>query len=84
MAVRVVGAGLARTGTSSLKLALERLLDGRCYHMYELIERPQDTASWESAVAGEPVELELTAERIPRHGQLPRGPFLAGDPRDEP
>lgn len=56
MAVRVVGAGLGRTGTNSLKVALERLLDGRCYHMYELIERPQDTESWESAVAGEPVD----------------------------
>jgi hypothetical protein len=56
MAVRVVGAGLGRTGTNSLKLALERLLDGRCYHMYELIERPQDTASWEDAVAGRPVD----------------------------
>jgi hypothetical protein len=56
MAVRVVGAGLGRTGTNSLKLALERLLDGRCYHMYELIERPQDTERWESAVAGEPVD----------------------------
>lgn len=56
MAVRVVGAGLGRTGTNSLKLALERLLDGRCYHMYELIERPQDTGSWEDAVAGRPVD----------------------------
>src|SRR5450631_2293790 len=56
MALRVIGAGLGRTGTNSLKLALERLLGGRCYHMYELIERPQDTASWESAVAGRPVD----------------------------
>jgi hypothetical protein len=56
MALRVVGAGLGRTGTNSLKLALERLLGGRCYHMYELIERPQDTASWESAIAGRPVD----------------------------
>ncbi len=56
MAVRVVGAGLGRTGTNSFKLALERLFDGRCYHMYELIERPQDTERWESAVAGEPVD----------------------------
>lgn len=29
MALRVVGAGLGRTGTNSLKLALEELLGGR-------------------------------------------------------
>ncbi len=50
--LRVVGAGLGRTGTSSLKGALERLLGGRCYHMFELIERPGDTERWERAVAG--------------------------------
>ena len=36
MALQVIGAGLGRTGTSSLKAALELLLGGRCYHMYEL------------------------------------------------
>ncbi len=56
MTVSVVGAGLGRTGTNSLKLALERLLDGRCYHMFELFERPQDTERWERAVAGEAVD----------------------------
>jgi hypothetical protein len=53
MALRVVGAGLGRTGTNSLKIALERLLGGRCYHMLELIERPGDTLYWERAAAGE-------------------------------
>lgn len=53
MTLRVVGAGLGRTGTNSLKVALERLLDGRCYHMIELIERPGDTEHWERAAAGE-------------------------------
>ncbi len=56
MALRVVGAGLGRTGTNSLKVALERLLGGRCYHMWELIERPDDTAAWHAAVRGEPVD----------------------------
>jgi hypothetical protein len=53
MTLRVVGAGLGRTGTNSLKVALERLLGGRCYHMLELIERPGDTQYWELAAAGE-------------------------------
>jgi hypothetical protein len=58
MALRVIGAGLGRTGTSSLKSALETLLGGRCYHMYELRARPQDVPLWERALAGEPLEWD--------------------------
>jgi hypothetical protein len=50
MELRLIGAGLGRTGTNSLKGAVERLTGGRCYHMSELIERPQDTATWTAAV----------------------------------
>jgi sulfotransferase family protein len=56
MALRVVGAGLGRTGTHSLKLALEQLLGGRCYHMSELIDREDDTAVWARAVEGQDVD----------------------------
>jgi hypothetical protein len=56
MPLEVVGAGLGRTGTNSLKLALERLLGGRCYHMFEAIERPDDTVVWHAAVRGERVD----------------------------
>jgi hypothetical protein len=56
MGLRVVGAGLGRTGTHSLKLALEQLLGGPCYHMSELIEREDDTAVWAAAVRGEEVD----------------------------
>lgn len=58
MTLRVVGAGLGRTGTNSLKVALEQLLDGRCYHMFEVIQRPQDTPVWHAAALGEPVDWE--------------------------
>ena len=54
--LRVIGAGLGRTGTHSLKLALERLLGGRCYHMSAAIERPEDTETWHAAIRGEPVD----------------------------
>lgn len=37
--MKVVGTGLPRTGTNSLKVALERLLGEPCYHMYECIPR---------------------------------------------
>ena len=51
--LRVVGAGLGRTGTHSLMLALEQLLGGRCYHMAEVIERPDDVPVWHAAIGGE-------------------------------
>lgn len=54
MALRVVGAGLARTGTASLKLALERLLGGSCYHMFEVFARPEHIPVWHDAVRGQP------------------------------
>ena len=53
MSLRVVGAGLGRTGTLSLKLALERLLEGRCYHMMETFGRPQDVGVWQHAANGD-------------------------------
>jgi hypothetical protein len=56
MALRVIGAGLGRTGTNSLKLALEQLLGSRCYHMYELRRRAADLPAWEDALAGRPVD----------------------------
>ena len=58
MGLEVVGAGLGRTGTNSLKLALERLLGGRCYHMKEFESHRRDLALWERAVAGEAVGWE--------------------------
>jgi hypothetical protein len=53
--LRVIGAGNARTGTMSLKLALERLLDAPCYHMIDLWEGPGHISIWHAAVRGEPV-----------------------------
>jgi hypothetical protein len=58
MTLRVVGAGLGRTGTNSLKLALERLLGGPCYHMFELVQREEHTPAWHAAVRGEQVDWQ--------------------------
>ena len=52
MSLQVIGAGVGRTGTSSLKVALERLLDGRCYHMSEVLKHHDDTQLWRDAVRG--------------------------------
>jgi hypothetical protein len=56
MTLRVVGAGVGRTGTLSLKGALETLLGGACYHMMEVFARPGDVALWRDAGAGEAVD----------------------------
>jgi hypothetical protein len=48
--LRVIGAGLPRTGTRSLKAALERLLGGSCYHMAEL--RVEHAGAWRDAIDG--------------------------------
>ncbi|MEO8450723.1 MAG: sulfotransferase family protein [Gemmatimonadota bacterium] len=53
MTLRVIGAGVGRTGTMSLKVALERLLGGPCYHMVELFQHPDHVALWHSAARGE-------------------------------
>ncbi len=51
--LKVVGAGLGRTGTMSLQLALEHLLAQPCYHMMEVLRRPQDVPVWHRAVQGQ-------------------------------
>ncbi|CAF3391415.1 unnamed protein product [Rotaria socialis] len=39
--LRVIGAGLGRTGTLSLKIALEQLGFGPCHNMGELLSKPR-------------------------------------------
>ncbi len=53
MALRVVGAGLGRTGTNSLKVALERLLGRPCYHMMEVFKHPEHIPIWHAAARGQ-------------------------------
>lgn len=47
--LKVIGAGLGRTGTLSLKLALEKLLGAPCYHMIEVFENPDHIPLWHHA-----------------------------------
>ncbi len=54
MALRIIGAGLGRTGTMSMKLALEQLGVGRCYHMAELIADLSRLPVWLRAADGAP------------------------------
>ncbi len=54
MALRIIGAGFGRTGTMSLKLALERLGFGPCFHMTELLGDPCRVPEWLRAARGDP------------------------------
>lgn len=54
MALKIIGAGMGRTGTASLKVALETLGLGRCYHMSEVLKNPPCTADWIEAAGGNP------------------------------
>ena len=55
MALQVIGAGIGRTGTYSLKLALEQLGFGPCHHMEEVIKHPaRQVPLWHAALAGKP------------------------------
>jgi hypothetical protein len=55
MTLEVIGLGVGRTGTYSLKLALQMLGLGPCHHMDAVIaDKPHHVPYWEAAVAGRP------------------------------
>jgi hypothetical protein len=63
MPLIVIGAGFGRTGTLSLKAALEQLGIGPCHHMIELFQHPEQIPVWQEATDGASVDWErLLAE----------------------
>jgi hypothetical protein len=56
MSLQVIGAGFGRTGTLSLKAALERLGFSPCYHMTEVIAHPEQAGFWDRAARGETMD----------------------------
>lgn len=58
MALEVIGTGFGRTGTLTLKTALERLGFGPCHHMTEVIAHPEQIPFWNRAADGEAVDWE--------------------------
>ncbi len=49
---KIIGAGFGRTGTTSLRKALEILGFGPSYHMHELFNKPHQVVYWEKALEG--------------------------------
>jgi hypothetical protein len=62
MALDVIGAGFGRTGTMSLKLALEQLGFMRCYHMMEVAQNPHHLGHWEQALRADAVDWDSLFE----------------------
>jgi hypothetical protein len=63
MPLKVIGAGFARTGTLSLKNALEHLGFYKCYHNQELrITKPYHIDTWMDAAEGRSVDWEVLFE----------------------
>ena len=54
MPLKIVGTGLGRTGTLSLKRALEMLGFGPCHHMMEVFAQPDSVPLWIEAGKGRP------------------------------
>ena len=58
MSLKVIGAGFGRTGTLSLKHALEELGFVKCYHMVEVMENRPYTRFWNDYVHGRGGDLK--------------------------
>ncbi len=53
MALSIIGAGVGRTGTASLKVALERLGTGKSYHMSDVLQDPERVKTWLGVAGGD-------------------------------
>ena len=58
MALEIIGPGFGRTGSASLKRALEILGFGPCHHMEEIFAHPEQVPHWEAVAAGSPVDWD--------------------------
>ncbi|MEG3143315.1 sulfotransferase [Sphingomonas sp. RT2P30] len=58
MALSVIGSGFGRTGTRSLKDALELLGFGPCHHMEEVFPNPKQVDFWCAVARDEPVDWD--------------------------
>lgn len=56
MTIEVIGGGFGRTGTTSLKAALEQLQFNKCYHLSEMLVRPWHAPLWERAFRGHAID----------------------------
>jgi hypothetical protein len=60
--MKLIGAGLPRTGTLSQKVALEVLGYGPCYHMVNVLGDLSEAPKWRRAVEGDPDWQDIFGE----------------------
>lgn len=65
MSLRLIGAGFGRTGTLSLKSAIEKLGAGPCYHMMEVPQNPGHAELWHAASNGEATDWDALLDGYP-------------------
>ncbi|MBG1231745.1 sulfotransferase family protein [Aestuariivirga litoralis] len=58
MTLKVIGTGFGRTGTDSMREALDILGFGPCHHMHEVIAHEQQKQMWRAKVQGAPLSWE--------------------------
>ncbi|KXJ88721.1 hypothetical protein Micbo1qcDRAFT_166164 [Microdochium bolleyi] len=66
--MRVLSLGFSRTGTASMKAALEILLKEPCYHGFELYDHVEHCAFWEDALDA---KFSPTTTTTPSHEAVP-------------
>lgn len=57
--LKVIGAGISRTGTFSFKLAMEKLGFIKCHHMMEVIDNPEQATEFLAAARGEQIDWKI-------------------------
>lgn len=75
MGLKVIGTGFGRTGTHSLKLALEMLGQGPCYHMMEVFPRPDHSPGWQALAEGRSDGFEALLSGFPSTVDWPTAYF---------
>ena len=73
MTLKVIGTGFGRTGTDSMREALDMLGFGPCHHMYEVMAHEEQKRLWRAFVKGTPTGWgnSLTAIRLAWIGPPP-------------
>lgn len=72
MTLEVIGPGFGRTGTLSLKMALEQLGFGPCHHMEEVFKNPPQVAHWQAIAARQPVDFRAVFDGYRAQVDWPR------------
>jgi len=62
MALSIIGAGFGRTGTDSMRFALNHLGFGPCHHMHEVLDNAEQRRLWRAKANGACIDWEQLFE----------------------